>query len=275
MNRFWVVLLLACLPLLGEDGRTNKVYQTEFDNVLPQVADGGGWATRIWLVNMDDQDGLANLWFYKNDGSAWNINLQGQTQASNRWRVTVPAGGSLFLQTSKLDPTTTQGWAYMEVVNQTWLSGMASFIEDYVNPQTGKQVYAEGVVPFAPENDVKLFIPFDNRNNYVTALALVNSYLPDAQVNRTATVRVRFRDPDGILIREHTFSLGPLEHVAFGTTVEYPETQGRNGVVEIVETSGNAGLSALGLLFSPRNTYTSIHSLSIDCHYYNDPACPI
>jgi hypothetical protein len=255
MTRFCAVLLLGCLQLLGEEARTNKVYQTEWDNVLPQVADGGGWATRIWLVNMGATEAACTLWFYKDDGSDWSIRLKGEPQASSSWKVTVPVGGSLFLDTAKLDPQTTQGWAYMETTD--WISGMASFVADW----TG--MYAEGVVPFAPENDIELFIPFDNRNGYVTSVALTNAYLTE-----TATVSITFRDPDGVIIKTDSFPLDALKHTAFETTNRYPETQGRNGVMEIKETGGTAGLSALGLLFSPRSTLTSIHSVSIDPHYF-------
>ncbi len=260
MGKFCAVMLLGCLHLLGQADRTEKVYQTQWDNVLPQVADGGGWTTRIWLVNMGNSQATCKLYFYKADGSAWNVSLKGQGQASSVWTISLPVGGSMFIETARLDPHTTEGWAYMETTN--WISGMASFIADWSG------MYAEGVVPFAPENDVKLFIPFDNRNGYVTSVALVNPYMPPAQGSRTATVRVRFLDTDGTLILADTFQLGPLKHTAFGTTDRYPATLGRNGVMEITETSGNAGLSALGLLFSPRGTFTSIHSVSIDPHYF-------
>jgi hypothetical protein len=255
MRRFCAVLLLGGMPLLAEEARTNKVYQTEWDNVLPQVADGGGWSTRIWLVNMGDEEAKFNLWFYKDDGSAWNIALKDNPQASNVWRGSIPIGGSVFLDTARTDPQTTQGWAYMETVN--WISGTASFVADW----TG--MYAEGVVPFAPENDIDLFIPFDNRNGYVTSVAVANPYLTE-----TATLTVQFRNPDGTVIRDDSFQLGPLIHMAFSTTERYPETLGKNGVIEIVETGGTAAVSALGLLFSPRGTVTSIHSVSIDPHYF-------
>ena len=255
MRRFYAVALLACLPLLGEEARTNKVYQTQWDNVLPQVADGGGWLTRIWLVNMGSTEAKFNLWFYKDDGGAWNIMLQGTAQASNVWRGSIPIGGSLFLETMGTDSQTSQGWAYLETAN--WISGTASFKADW--PGT----FAEGVVPFTPENDIDFFIPFDNRNGYVTSVAIANPYL-----DQTATISVRFRSPDGTVIRTDSFQLGPLQHMAFETTNRYPETVGKNGVIEFVETGGKAAASALGLWFSPRSTFTSIHAVSIDPHYF-------
>ncbi len=255
MRRFCSLALLACLPLVGEEARTNKVYQTQWDNVLPQVADGGGWSTRIWLVNMGDTEAKFNLWFYKDDGSAWNITLKDNPQASNVWRASLPKGGSLFLETVKTDPqTTTQGWAYLET--SSWISGTASFTADW------QGIYAEGVVPFAPENDIDLFLPFDQRNSHTLALAIANAYL-----DQTATVSLQIRNPDGSVLRADSFQLGPLQHKAFSLKDSYPETDDKNGVIEIVETGGKAAVSVLGLLFSSR-TITSIHSVSIDPHYF-------
>lgn len=264
MRHFYALALLACLPLLGEEARTNKVYQTQWDNVLPQVADGGGWSTRIWLANMGDTEAKFNLWFYKDDGSAWNITLKENPQASEVWRGSIPIGGSLFLETARTDPAKTSwGWAYLETAN--WISGAALFKADWMNPQTGKEVFAEAVVPLTPENDIDFFIPFDNRNGYVTSVAIANSYLTE-----TATLKVQFRNPDGTIIpiREDSLQLGPLQHTAFETTEKYPETLGKNGVIEFTETGGKAAASALGLLFSPRGPFTSIHSVSIDPHYF-------
>ena len=260
MRKICAVLLLGCIHLFGAGDRTNKVYQTEWDNVLPQVADGGGFLTRIWLVNMGSTEGTCNLWFYRDDGSDWNIRLKDQPTASNVWQVTIPVGGSLFLETARLDPQTTQGWAYMETSD--WISGMATYIADW----TG--MYAEAVVPFAPDNDIDFFIPFDNRNGYVTSVALANPWLAEATVDRTAMLTIQFRDPDGNVIKTDSFQLDPLKHIAFGTTDRYPETQGKNGVMEVVETGGTGFVSGLGLLFSPRSTITSIHTVSIDPFYY-------
>ena len=55
-------------------------------------------------------------------------------------------------------------------------------------------------------------------------------------------------------------TLTALNHMAFETTNRYPETIGKNGVIEF--TVGTWGVPALGLLFNPRGSFTSIHALS-------------
>jgi hypothetical protein len=99
----------------------------------------------------------------------------------------------------------------------------------------------------------------------VTSIAIVNPW-----TDRSAPVSILFRNPDGTILRpQDDFTLTALQHKAFETTTTYPETAGKNGVLEFVVT-GNAGASALGLLFNdPRNSFTSVHAVSIDPHYYN------
>ncbi len=263
MKRLSVWLVLIGTPLIGAGGPVNRVSVTEYDNVLPQIADGNGWSTRIMLVNMGSTAAPFTLSFYQDNGAAWSIALKGSaTGPSPTWSGTIPVGGSLFLETTGAGAAVSTGWAYLST--QSWISGMAVFKEDYVDPATSKPVFAEAVVPFASDVDVDFFIPFDNRNGYVTSVALVNPY-----ANGTASIVVKFRNPDGTTLRnDDTIQLGPRLKTAFETTSKYPASQGKNGVIEFQVPGGQVAASALGLLFSPRNTFTSIHSVSIDPYLY-------
>jgi hypothetical protein len=257
MKKLCAMVLLAGMPLLAGEGPRNQVAVTEWDNVLPQIADGNGWSTRIMLVNMGTVVASFTLYFYNEDGTAWNISLKGSaTGPSATWSGTIPVGGSLFLETPGTGSAVTQGWAYLST--RDWISGMAVFKAAWLPTND-----AEAVVPFASEVDVDFFIPFDNRNGYVTSIALVNSWS-----TATANVQVQFRNPDGSVIRSDTIQLAPKQHMAFETTTKYPETQGKNGVIEFLEPSGQVAASGMGLLFSPRNTFTSMHSISIDPYLY-------
>ena len=126
MKRLCAVMLLVGMPGMGSDQSVNKVAVTEFDNVLPQVADGAGWSTRIMLVNMGIVAAPFTLFFYNDDGTAWNISLKGSaTGPSPTWSGTIPVGGSLFLETAGTGSAVSQGWAYLST--QYWVSGMAVF----------------------------------------------------------------------------------------------------------------------------------------------------
>ena len=114
---------------------------------------------------------------------------------------------------------------------------------------------AEAVVPIASEFADRYCIPFDNRAGYVTSLALVN---PDPYT--TETVTLAFLDPTGTRFHLDQFPLEPLQHMAFETTVRYPQTAGKNGVIQVIASTW--GVPALGLLFNPRYSFTSVHTLA-------------
>jgi hypothetical protein len=250
-------MLLAAMPLLADGGRSNKVGVSEWDNVLAQVADGSGWSTRIMLINMDNVAATFTLSFYKDDGTAWKIALKNSTSGpSSSWSGVIPVGGSLFLETTGAGSSIDQGWAYLST--QRWISGMAVFKAAWLATND-----AEAVVPFSSELDVDFFMPFDNRNGYITSLAMVNPW-----ATGTASVSLQFRNPDGTVILSDTIQLEPRHHVAFSTYERYEAVRGKNGVIEFKVPGGQMSASALGLLFSPRNTFTSIHTVSIDPYVF-------
>ncbi|MFB3776884.1 MAG: hypothetical protein ACE141_04710 [Bryobacteraceae bacterium] len=260
MRYMCALAALAAIPLMAADGRVNKVATTEWDNVLPQVVDGGpggqGWSTRIMLVNMGGKAGEFTLYFYKEDGTPWPLELKNEGVVTSVTKA-IPTGGAVFLETTGKAETTSQGWAYMSTVN--WISGMAVFKAAWMPTND-----AEAVVPFAGEADSTFYIPFDNRNGYVTSVALVNPY-----PKTTANVAVQFRNPDGTIIKDDTITLLPGQHLAFETSNRYPETAGKNGVVQFyVDPATQVAVSGLGLLFSPRNTFTSIHPVAIDPYLF-------
>ncbi len=259
MLRLCAIILVAGTLLMGADGQGKRnAGVSEWDNVLPQIADGDGWTTRIMLVNMDSSPAPFTLHFYSDNGSDWNVPLKGSaTGPSPSFSGTIPVGGSLFLETEGTTPTLSQGWAHLST--QKWVSGMAVF--KAIIPTND----AEAVVPFSSEVDVDFYLMFDNRNGYVTSLALVNPYSTG-----TASISVQFRNPDGTVILNDTIPLGPREHIAFSTTGRYPDTGGKNGVIEFKVSGGQVAASALGLLFAPglRGTFSSIHTVSIDPYLF-------
>jgi hypothetical protein len=257
MKRLCAIALLAGVNLLAVGPAKNNSYSTAYDNVLPQVADGGGWTTKITLVNMDVVPATFNLWFYADpDGAPWNVGFKGQTGTQSMWTFTIPVGGALFLETPGTADQTSQGWAYLDSPLY-WVSGMGTFKATWFPAND-----AEAVVQFASEIDNHFFIPFENRFGYVTSMAIVNPW-PD----RNANVAVQFRDPSANIIRTDNFVLAPLQHKGFSTAIQYPESDGKNGVIEFRVTGDvvgqNVGASALALLFSQRNTFSTIPTAAI------------
>ncbi len=247
MHWLCIAALLFAAQLSGSDQRANKVTIFTGDSVFPQVADGNGWTTRITLVNVDPTAGTFTLWFYHSDGTPWNITLKGQGTAS-KWTGTLQVGASLFLETAGTAAATTSGWAYLETSDR--IGGMAVFKVGWLPTHD-----AEAVVPIVNQFDDHYFLPFDNRAGYVTSLALVN---PSTYSSETVTLA--FLNPDGTRFHLDQFTLSPLHQITFATTDRYPQSIGRNGVIEIIASTW--GVPGLGLLFNPRYSFTSVHALA-------------
>ncbi|MEN6533289.1 MAG: hypothetical protein ABFD89_06475 [Bryobacteraceae bacterium] len=219
------------------------------DSVLPHIADGNGWKTLITLVNMDSEAVEYALTFHSSGSSAlWSLDLAGVGKV-NTVSGTIPIGGSVFFETTNPPGATATGWAQLEN-NYNNIGGMAVF-----RFSPGDLQDTEAVVPFASKYDDDFYIPFDNRNGFVTSIAAVNPSTYSA-----ATVFVEFRDASGARILLDTITLQPLEHLAFSTVEKFPETDGKNGVIEF--TTSAYGISALGIRFNPKFSFTSVHALS-------------
>ena len=61
MRKLCALMLLGSLSLLADGLPPNRVAVTEYDDVLPHVADGNGWFSRITLVNMDTVPATVDL----------------------------------------------------------------------------------------------------------------------------------------------------------------------------------------------------------------------
>ena len=64
--------------------------------VLPHFAAGGGWATELVIVNTSTQQVNARVDFFKQDGTAMTVRLNGESKTSFT-DLTIPAGGVLEL----------------------------------------------------------------------------------------------------------------------------------------------------------------------------------
>lgn len=244
------ILLLLAGSLLGEGPGRNFV-STEFgDSILPQVADGGGWSTRITLLNMESEPARYTLFFYTPNGLPWLVPLVGQSAAASV-SGTIPVGGSVFLETANPPGQTSTGWAQLQT--EQAVAGMGVFQASWLADRP------EAVVPFANQYDQHLYMPFDNRNGYVTSLAFAN---PSEYVSVTFTLE--FRDTSGrlLLLEPPRLTLPPRQKIALETSKEYGATQGKNGVIEVKVQAGDYGVAALGLLFNPWGNFTSVHALS-------------
>jgi hypothetical protein len=101
--------------------------QTEERAIIPQIADGGGWKTRVVIVNRSlSLAARPILNFFGQNGAPLAFSVLGAGMVSNLER-TIPPGGSLIVETAGLQPEVQAGWVQIR-------SGSPAVPGDYMTP---------------------------------------------------------------------------------------------------------------------------------------------
>jgi hypothetical protein len=215
--------------------------------VLSQIADGAGWKTTIILVNLDSESAVFTLRFWNGNGTPLLLALEGSAGKSDTVNGTLPVGGSRTIQTLGADATLSQGWAQLEAGRR--ISGLAVFRQR---------------VPGRPDQEAavdltnttsRFLLPFDNTQNFVTALALANT-----SSSQGAGVTATPRQESGSALAGGVISLAPRNQTAFPLVDRLPSAAGQRGVAEF--TASIADAAALGLRFHPQGAFTSFPALT-------------
>lgn len=218
-------LLLGLLPALAEV------------QVIPQVADGGGWSTTIVLSNKTAAAQNVTLNFYRGidangTTSPWTPAFIENVSLPN---LTLAAGSSVFLHTPGTGPLS-QGWG--ELNAPAGVSGYAIFTS------LGQDATAPAVSPAS-----RILVPFDNTSDLVTALAVAN---PNASA---AAIQVNIKTSDGAVTTGALPQMPAKGHWAFVLPDLFPATRGKRGLAEFYVSSGS--FSIIALRFNPTSAFTS------------------
>jgi len=221
-----------------------------------QIAFGGSWQTTFTLLNESDTL-LAHvtLFFFGDNGLPLNAPVLGAGTVSN-YTFTIAPGGLQSVVLVSSDPTTSQGWASLDVGGSGIVRGQASF--RFLLPN---KTISEAVVPISTSGSAVcvvpspapsvILVPFDNTTGqYVTSLALANT------TQGLLTVPIEFDDQSGNLLVADTLSLTPMQHVAVVTPQAYPALAGKRGVLRIHQSP--LFVSLVGLLSNNTNAITTI-----------------
>jgi hypothetical protein len=205
------------------------------------VADGGSWKTIITLVNVDNSVGAYVIKFYADDGSPMTLPTTAGT--TNTIAGTLPANGSIVIETAGTAGVLSQGWALVSTTNN--ITGNAIFRQTV----PGRPDFEASMPIIVYVEDSDYLLPFDHITSS-TGVAIANP------LSYTAiTISVTFRDEQGNQFYADSFTLGPLAHTAFSLAQRYPPSQGRRGVVELSTTG--LTMSVLGLRFEAAS-FTSV-----------------
>lgn len=228
-------------PIIGATSSIQtSVPQTQ---VIPQVADGGGWATTIVLTNTTTGDLPVTLSFKQavsNGAGAtmpWNPPFQDDADLS----FNIAAGSSIFLRTPGQATDLSQGWA--ELVADPRVVGYAIFTSQ--SPGTPAQ---DSTAP-AVSASSRILVPFDNSSGLITAIALVN---PNGSPE---SVSVNLRTSDGTTTTATTPDLPSQGQITFLMPSQFPGTAGKSGLAEFYVSSGT--ISIIALRANPSGAITS------------------
>ena len=242
-----MVAQIAALALMADGPK--KIIQVSGDEILPQIAIGGGWQTEITLYNTGPGQTVLKANFYQDNGQPWIINLAGIGQ-NNEFFLTLAANQLLELRPvggSQLQ----QGWVQLD--QQDNFASDVFYFGVFRQSVPGRPDF-EATVPPASFITRHSFVVFNNTNGFRAGIALLN-----ANRFNTAPVTVRIRDENGNDILIDSFDLPPLNKTVFDLGVRYPSTEGRRGSIEFTTPPGGT-VTALGLRFNPTGPFTSVHA---------------
>jgi hypothetical protein len=207
---------------------------------IPHIADGGGFRTLILLTNPHATAESVRIEAFTGDGQDWALGFE---------PVTIPAGGTVALETAGEGDVAVSGWA--RVVSARALAGTVVFRRMLA---TGLQ---ESAVPLRRAAPARLLFPFDERGGTVTGVALANSDPESA-----ASVRVLAMNEAGTPFHDAALPAVPaLGHRAFVLSELIPELKHRRGVLEL-SVSGGA-VAAVPLRFSAEGVMSSVEAQAL------------
>jgi hypothetical protein len=206
--------------------------------VIPQVADGGGWSTTIVLSNKTATSQNVTLNFHRGidangTTAAWTPPFLESVSLPN---ITLAAGSSVFLHTPGTSGTLSQGWG--ELNAPAGVTGYAIFTS------LGQDATAPAVSPAG-----RILVPFDNTSDLVTAVAVAN---PNASAE---TIQVNIKTSDGAITTGALPQTPANGHKAFVLVDQFQETRGKRGLAEFYVASGS--FSIIALRFNPTSAFTS------------------
>jgi hypothetical protein len=203
------------------------------------------------LVNLSSQTVAFHQFFFDQSGAPLPVTFRsipsGNVITTSVVVATLPPNESFNIVLFDAGQPLQVGWsgiAYDSSPVTTRLGGYAIFQHVLA---TGA---FEALVPLSSIGDYKFYLPFDNRNGFVTSMALLNALTP------ATTATLTFRDTLGNLLATRTITLPAFNQKAFTLVELAPETIGTAGAVYVQGTSTT--LSALGFRFNPLGAFATV-----------------
>ena len=202
-------------PVFPGSGGANDVVTRP----VPQISDGNGWKTTLFLVNPGSNPVPFSIAFRDPmmPGALVNLPILGVGTLSEYSDV-IPAGGMRTIETPGIADSLVQGWA--EIVSSGPIAGTVALA------QTGSGADVEATVQIQPAPGENFVLPFDNTAGYTTGIA----FLDVNQSNWTGLAIVR--DENGRNLDIEYFQASGDIYRTFPLTDQFPSTNGIRGTIE-------------------------------------------
>ena len=254
-----LVLLLACpaFSLAGDSpGKDERNILTVFaaDTACVHWADGQHWTTEFVFVNLSAQPQSGTLEFRNSEGRPQEVDIRGIGRHRS-FDIRLNGYGSLRLETRGTSSSLTQGTAELVLPDlQASLDNKIGASVIFRRKLPGVPTY-EASVPFSTLFTEKGYLPFDHRGGYVSGVAIAN-----LSTSADRVLLLQFYEEDGTPMGAYNLYMPSSSHRAFSLADEFPEVDGKAGmlVVSIQRGDGILGIGLLGLRFNPDGSFTTI-----------------
>ena len=211
-----------------------------------QVASGGGWKTRMTLINLSAATVNSQINFYADSGSPLTLPLTfpqfALSTTASSVNLTLSPNESLVIESEASTSSIVVGWADVQATGA--LSGYSIFRLSLPGLPD-----SEGTVPLDSRLSSSVVMPYDNTNGYRTGLALAN------QASAPATITAILLDQNGVQLASTQISLPALGHASFFADSQFSQSANQLGIIQF-QSSG--GITGVGLRFSPSGSFTSV-----------------
>ena len=227
------------------------------EQIIPQVADGGGWRSTLVVTNTTAAavNGFSLSFLQDVTGGAGATTAWSPTFAEGALPTSIPAGSTVFRHTPGTG-SLTQGWAGVQAP-----AGVEAYVI-YTYTANGRD--QDATAP-AVSGASRILVPFDNSNGLVTALAVVNANA----FPLTIASNFRLSGAAGTVVQGTQLVLPSNGQVAVLLPTQFPGTAHVSGLAEFYSNSpAGATFSIIALRANPTGGFTSLET-------YNESGTPI
>jgi hypothetical protein len=231
------------------------------DVVLPHIVEGDGWKTSFTFVNLRATSNVFAVLLFTGRGEDLVIDFP-EVGPADALVISLPAFGSLTLETKGAAPSLQSGWGYILSLDAKPDIAALTIFQQRVKDRPD----FEASLPAAGEFDQRFLLVYDNTNGYTTGFAMANSD------EKPVALEITVRDERNRVQFTDRLTIQAMSKYVSTVPARWPSLAGQRGVLEFTTTG--LGASAIGLRFNPTGAFTSITTMQNPAWMATPPTNP-